>query len=150
RCLDHPDFVAGAVDTGFIEARSDALITTGQTSPEVVAVAAVSDAARAAKGASPWDGAPGGLFGFRLNAPAASAVRLEHDGQVFETLVAATSPTTWRASDYAVREGDKGWEIGDVEIGAEVIDGRAVAFKDGAAFEFAAASAAEHAETAGD
>ncbi|MDR3510601.1 MAG: biotin carboxylase N-terminal domain-containing protein [Caulobacteraceae bacterium] len=71
RCLDHPDFVAGAVDTGFIEARREALVPAGGAP-----AAALKAAARAwptAGGPSPW----GALVGFRLNAPAGFEVRLE-------------------------------------------------------------------------
>jgi acetyl/propionyl-CoA carboxylase alpha subunit len=71
RCLDHPDFVAGAVDTGFIEARREALVPPSASPAE-----AVQAAARAwprAEGAQPWDR----LSGFRLNAPAGYEVRLE-------------------------------------------------------------------------
>ncbi|HEX4182988.1 MAG TPA: biotin carboxylase N-terminal domain-containing protein [Caulobacteraceae bacterium] len=154
RCLGHPDFVAGAVDTGFIEARSDALVPIGEVPSVVAAVAAVSDAARAGAGGSPWDGAPGGLFGFRLNAPAGSEVRLERDGQVFQVLVAATSATSWTAEGaggrFTIHRGPKGWEVGDAEIGAEVIGGRVVVFQGGAAFEFTEPAAAEHAEGASD
>jgi acetyl/propionyl-CoA carboxylase alpha subunit len=71
RCLDHPDFVAGAVDTGFIEQRGKALVPPPGAPP--AAVEAAARAWRAGGGASPWDA----LAGFRLNAPAGFEVRLE-------------------------------------------------------------------------
>jgi acetyl/propionyl-CoA carboxylase alpha subunit len=65
RCLGHPDFVAGAVDTGFIEARLEALLPPSEPSSEVLNAAAGASLAEAAAGErSPWTG----LTGFRLNA----------------------------------------------------------------------------------
>ena len=77
RCLEHPDFVAGAVDTGFIEARLDALIPPAEPSPAVLATAAAASLDEAREGApSPWTS----LTGFRLNLPASRRVTLQFDG----------------------------------------------------------------------
>ncbi|MDP3492000.1 MAG: acetyl/propionyl/methylcrotonyl-CoA carboxylase subunit alpha [Hyphomonadaceae bacterium] len=79
RCLEEPDFIAGEVDTSFIERRLEAL--TASREPSVAALSAAADAATAVieEGASddPWVG----LQGFRLNAPNETAVRLFHDGK---------------------------------------------------------------------
>jgi acetyl/propionyl-CoA carboxylase alpha subunit len=75
RCLETPDFIAGAMDTGLIDRELDALTAAPEPSPE--ALAAAGRAARAEidarfGDASPWSGVPG----FRLNAPVATGVRL--------------------------------------------------------------------------
>jgi acetyl/propionyl-CoA carboxylase alpha subunit len=63
RCLRHPDFLSGAIDTGFIAERLDDLIAP----PTFAPAEAVGALAAAPRGASLW--APGqGPAGFRLNA----------------------------------------------------------------------------------
>jgi acetyl/propionyl-CoA carboxylase alpha subunit len=89
RCLEDPDFIAGDVDTGFIDRNLEAL-----TAPPEPSVAALSAAAGGAMLAvedalveaepSPWRT----LAGFRLNAEPATSVRLFLDG---ETIVADAS-----------------------------------------------------------
>jgi acetyl/propionyl-CoA carboxylase alpha subunit len=125
RCLDDPDFIQGAVDTGFIEARSQTLIP-----PAGAPVAAIEAAARAWRtgtGASPWDG----LAGFRTNAVAGYEVRLQdaeavHAVRVDPTMSASSVPTAW---------------IGE----------RIVAFLDGEAFAFSTPEAGSGTgEAAGD
>jgi propionyl-CoA carboxylase alpha chain/3-methylcrotonyl-CoA carboxylase alpha subunit len=73
------DFIAGRVDTGFIERHLDTL--TGDEAEPSVTAAALSwrleefmdaDFARG-RPLSPWANAPSGLFGFRLNADSAPA-----------------------------------------------------------------------------
>ncbi len=70
RALSHPDFVAGRVETGFIDARLDALTRPGEPS------AAVLDAA----GRRRLRDTDGPLAGFRLNAEPRLEVRLAHAG----------------------------------------------------------------------
>jgi acetyl/propionyl-CoA carboxylase alpha subunit len=78
KCLDDPDFLAGRIDTDFIEARIDRLATPAGPSPNLAGAAAEALGALAAEGAS----APSaGLVGFRLNAPPRATVRLWCDGQ---------------------------------------------------------------------
>ncbi|MES2722751.1 MAG: acetyl/propionyl/methylcrotonyl-CoA carboxylase subunit alpha [Pseudomonadota bacterium] len=78
RCLDHPEFIAAEIDTGFIERHLEDLASTPAPSDEILAVAA---AAALAEGdddqAGPWTG----LTGFRMNAAAETTVRLFLDGQ---------------------------------------------------------------------
>ncbi|KQM23060.1 methylcrotonoyl-CoA carboxylase [Sphingomonas sp. Leaf24] len=62
RCAGHADFVAGRIDTGFIERHLDALVPTG-TPPETV-IGGAAAALIATAPADPWHA----LAGFRLNA----------------------------------------------------------------------------------
>ena len=74
RCLAEPDFIAGEVDTGFIEARLEALTAPPEASAAALSAAAdaaIADFAQGA-GADPWSGLPG----FRQNAEAQRGVRL--------------------------------------------------------------------------
>jgi acetyl/propionyl-CoA carboxylase alpha subunit len=78
RCLDDPDFLAGRMDTGFIDARLDRLAAAPEPSPALASAAASALAALAAEVAS----APSrDLAGFRLNAPPCETVRIWCDGQ---------------------------------------------------------------------
>ncbi|MDG2522266.1 acetyl/propionyl/methylcrotonyl-CoA carboxylase subunit alpha [Caulobacter segnis] len=86
RCADHPDFVAGRVDTGFIEARIDALIATVEPSEDAKAAAVAALLSQAEDDVSPWSPAEG-LAGFRLNRRDRAPVRLVHDGKVVEAAV---------------------------------------------------------------
>jgi len=154
RCLDHPDFVAGAVDTGFIETHSETLIPPSETPPHVIAAAAVTDAARPKVDASPWAGAPGGLFGFRLNMPPTSEARLERGGEVFSTLLTAPSSDEWTADtgawSFPVQRAERGWIVGDVATVTQIAGDHIVVFDDGMAYEFAEAADALSAEAASD
>ncbi|HEV2530381.1 acetyl/propionyl/methylcrotonyl-CoA carboxylase subunit alpha [Phenylobacterium sp.] len=82
RCLEAPDFIAGDVDTGFIERNLAAL--TDDAEPSAAALsAAAAGAILAAEDdfiepePSPWRE----LVGFRLNAEPSSSVRLFRHGQ---------------------------------------------------------------------
>ena len=83
-CAEHPDFIAGDVDTGFIEARLDAL-TMEPTAPNRLAVAAASafairgvQQAIASEAHGPF---VNGLFAFRLNSPSSFPVSVYSGGQ---------------------------------------------------------------------
>jgi acetyl/propionyl-CoA carboxylase alpha subunit len=82
RCLEAPDFIAGDVDTGFIDRNLEALTAPAEPSVAALSAAAggamlaVEDALTAAE-PSPWRE----LAGFRLNAAPATVVRLFHDGK---------------------------------------------------------------------
>ena len=97
RCLDQPDFVAGAVDTSFIETRLETLVPPSELPPRVAAAAALTRADKAPRDASPWAGAPGGLFGFRLNTSPSAETRLAHDGKPFTALLTAPTVDDWTA-----------------------------------------------------
>jgi 3-methylcrotonyl-CoA carboxylase alpha subunit len=104
RCLDHPDFVAGDVDTGFIPARLDEL-TQAEPSLDagVAALALAAEDAAATIGLpsdgdrlSPWQATPDGLYGFRLNGPAQTRHRVEVDGRALEGGAQPLFPGEWR------------------------------------------------------
>ena len=78
RCLEAPDFIAGDVDTGFIERNLATL--TAEPGPSPAALACAAQAAmreEAVAEASPWSQ----LLGFRLNTASQTVVRLFHAGQ---------------------------------------------------------------------
>tara|TARA_R110002167_G_scaffold9437_4_gene42997 strand:+ start:2575 stop:4566 length:1992 start_codon:yes stop_codon:yes gene_type:complete len=84
RCLEHPRFVAGDVDTGFIGAEEKALAGSLKASPLVTATAfatiglrADDDAFEQRGGSSPWND---GLFAFRLNGTAKTGTTLYRGG----------------------------------------------------------------------
>jgi propionyl-CoA carboxylase alpha chain/3-methylcrotonyl-CoA carboxylase alpha subunit len=104
RCLDHPDFLAGEVDTGFIGARQEAL-TKAPPSPDAVtaALALAAEHAAAEVGLpvdgdrfSPWQATPDGLYGFRLNGPGRTAHRVEINGEPAEGDARPLLPGEWR------------------------------------------------------
>jgi propionyl-CoA carboxylase alpha chain/3-methylcrotonyl-CoA carboxylase alpha subunit len=71
RCASHADFVAGVIDTGFIDERLEALTAPGEPSQAAIEAAAAALNAVSDEGEpSPWSAAEG-LSGFRLNAPRA-------------------------------------------------------------------------------
>jgi acetyl/propionyl-CoA carboxylase alpha subunit len=110
RVLRASRFLAGDIDTGFVEA-SD---LGGRPIPGPAAVAAAASALAGPTGGGPWSG---GLFGFRLGGAAAGEVRLYHDGKAFDFALAAPGP-------------------GAAEQARRVGEDLAVAFEAGAAFEF--------------
>ena len=117
RCLDHPDFVSGAVDTSFIEARLAALVPSTEPSAGVLAAAAMARVSEAGgEETSPWTG----LTGFRLNGPPVRRVTLQVEGGAV-----AVELTDASASDLAVAH----------------IGSRLVVFDRGQAFAFGVADA---------
>jgi acetyl/propionyl-CoA carboxylase alpha subunit len=89
RCASHPDFIKGAIDTGFIEARLDSLVTSEIPLRVVAAALALKvDSAEEGYGtshraSSPVWSAVHGLHGFRLNGAPALGDRVWVDGQLF-------------------------------------------------------------------
>ncbi len=117
RCLDHGDFLAGAVDTGFIEQRLEVLVPAGGPSAaaaQLAALVSVELAEDEADDASPWSPLAG-LAGFRVNRAADPQVRLQCGGEVL------TAPLA--VADYEPE-------------GVLVADGDIVVFEDGEAFAF--------------
>ena len=104
RCLDHPDFVSGEIDTGFIPQRQEALISAPPSADVfVAALALAAEDAAAALGLptdgdrfSPWQATPDGLYGFRLNAEPRTAHRVEVDGRTVSGAARPLSPGEWR------------------------------------------------------
>jgi acetyl/propionyl-CoA carboxylase alpha subunit len=82
RCAAHPDFVAGEVDTGFIEGRLDVLVGDGRP-PEAVAMMAATAFAEldaTDEAPTPWSSL-GGATGFRLNGAPRAEMRLAVAGE---------------------------------------------------------------------
>ncbi len=84
KCLDHPRFIAGDVDTGFIAAEEADLAASPLSALGLEDAARFLRAADAASAgddhASPWDGWNGAI-GFRANAPAIATQRIIVNGQ---------------------------------------------------------------------
>jgi len=83
RCLEHPRFVAGDVDTGFIAVEETTLVPT--PAGELPLAAALGwkaeDFVAAAYENDLWGPSPEHLFGFRLNAPSRPAkLKFRQDG----------------------------------------------------------------------
>jgi propionyl-CoA carboxylase alpha chain/3-methylcrotonyl-CoA carboxylase alpha subunit len=142
------------VNTGFIEARLESLVPPPETPPHVAAAAAITDADNRRPDRSPWTGAPGGLFGFRLNAPPNTEARLAREGEAFSVLLTAPSADEWTADvdawSFPVSRAPRGWEIGDVKVTSAVVGDQILVFDAGAVYAFSEVTAAEGAEAAGD
>jgi acetyl-CoA carboxylase biotin carboxylase subunit len=85
RALEHPDFLAGEVDTAFIGQRLEALVPSTDDIPEPVLAAAGAASRHLAaehetQPGSPWSSLEGAV-GFRLNAPRAATVQLVSGAQ---------------------------------------------------------------------
>jgi propionyl-CoA carboxylase alpha chain/3-methylcrotonyl-CoA carboxylase alpha subunit len=152
RCAEHPDFVAGQVDTGFIEARLEGLTKTVMSSSILAgAFGQLADQAthrpkwgwRTDKGV--WSADPGTPTGFRLNANPGAPIRIEHDGAIYSAKF--TGGRKGYSSWWNIQVGDALHQVGDA--GPEVwVDGRAihsagteetfVLFDKGDVFEFSA------------
>jgi 3-methylcrotonyl-CoA carboxylase alpha subunit len=139
RCLSHPRFVAGDVDTGFIAAEEDALLRT--EIPDAVIAAAL--AAQADKddyyrtkmygdGQEIWRSSSHALFGFRLNAPGYYQRSMTVAGQTVEAHFRAMEGDTW----WEVKTGDRTWSAGAVA-------GRQVTLQDSATGEDASVQVAD-------
>ncbi len=77
RAAAHPDFVAGRVDTGFIERHAATLIPPAEPSPAVLAAAAA--AILPVSTGDPWTG----LRGFRTNAAPSPRIEVEVAGKPY-------------------------------------------------------------------
>ncbi len=87
RCLEAPDFIAGDVDTGFIERNLAELTAPPEPSPAALAAAAEA-ALPPDDGEDPW----GALAGFRLNAAPETGVRLFRAGRPVLAELAPDAP----------------------------------------------------------
>jgi propionyl-CoA carboxylase alpha chain/3-methylcrotonyl-CoA carboxylase alpha subunit len=95
KCASHPDFVAGRIDTGFIETRLDELVErTFSDAPILAAIGQRLEGFMEADRpkADPFESAPSRLLGFRINAPrAAMALPMTVDGRKVPLRVALAS-----------------------------------------------------------
>ncbi len=155
RAAAHPDFIAGTLDTGFIEARLEQLVPAASVSGEALSAAAQSrlDAYREAgspwSSASPWNSANGVRLNadprlevevqqgeqrqlVALNAVAATrtlaTVRLDTQTIVFERgeAIAFTEPQTAAAGSSAMSDGAIRAPMPGRIIAVQVTDGATV------------------------
>ena len=104
RAAAHPDFVAGRVDTGFIERHAEQLIPPAQPSSAVVAAAAAAILPRVTL--DPWTA----LRGFRENAPRSTQVEVEIANKVY-LADPAVGPAPVIADGVLFRDGEA-WAFG--------------------------------------
>jgi propionyl-CoA carboxylase alpha chain/3-methylcrotonyl-CoA carboxylase alpha subunit len=138
RCLIHPRFVAGDVDTGFIAAEEAAL--QPQPSDEatlaaltLIAEAAEQGAATTADRFSPWGGQPGLSYGVRLNAAPQTMVWAHVDGKGVSAAVTPVE-TGWRGPlGELAHVGFDQVQAGDRLFGYQAVDEGFVLFVDGEA-----------------
>ncbi|MDP2259810.1 MAG: acetyl/propionyl/methylcrotonyl-CoA carboxylase subunit alpha [Caulobacter sp.] len=117
RCADHPDFVHGDMDTGFIEARLDDLVSEVAPSPILLSEAAFCAIDLDPPGneqSSAWSSLAGAA-GFRLNAARQTRISLWRGDEEFEA--ERSRLPVYRRTTFS--EGQ-----------------RIIAFEDGATFEF--------------
>ncbi len=90
RCLDHADFVQGDIDTGFIEARSSALVDLDEPSNAVLtAAASVLASAAQPAGPSPWSK----LEGFRINSRPRFEASVDGGGKRYDLSLEGLAPS---------------------------------------------------------
>jgi 3-methylcrotonyl-CoA carboxylase alpha subunit len=98
--LDHPDFVAGTIDTGLIAREGEALMPP--TQPGDAALAAAAQALATA----------GPIAGFRLNAAQRTAARFLLDGEAVTIDLASSDVDTAAAiGDGLIAEGGQVWHL---------------------------------------
>ena len=138
RCLEHPRFVAGDVDTGFIAAEEAALRPRPSDEATLAALTLIAEAATEAGEASsdrfsPWGGQPGLSYGVRLNGPPQTTVWAHVDGQ---GVSAAMTPieTGWRGPlGELAHAGFDQVQAEDRVFGYQALDDGFVLFVDGEA-----------------
>ncbi|MCV0416390.1 MAG: acetyl/propionyl/methylcrotonyl-CoA carboxylase subunit alpha [Brevundimonas sp.] len=138
RCLEHPRFVAGDVDTGFIAAEEEALQPAESDEATLAALTLVAEAAadRVESGAdrfSPWGGQPGLSYGVRLNAPPAATAWAQLDGRGVSAPVTPVE-TGWRGQGGAVAHvGFDQVQAGERLFGYQAVEDGFVLFVNGEA-----------------
>ncbi len=164
RCLEHPRFVAGDVDTGLIAAEGETLSQAAHDpAVDAAALGMVAESEwhgrtdyRSADGSSPFLGLPGRTFGFRLNGePRASYAARVSGRKVVARVLADDSSAVWHVGEPAmatearhdtVRVGDRTfrWAYGNGEGDILFADGEAyrVSWRQGVADRGAGGGAA--------
>lgn len=138
RCLEHPRFVAGDVDTGFIAAEEAALQPADSDEATLAALTLIAEAAAdrvesAPDRFSPWGGRPGLSYGVRLNAPPAATVWAQLDGRGVSAPVTPVE-TGWRGQGGAVAHvGFDQVQAGERLFGYQAVEDGFVLFVDGEA-----------------
>jgi 3-methylcrotonyl-CoA carboxylase alpha subunit len=97
--LDHPDFVAGTLDTGLIAREGDALMPPTHPTEE-----ALADAAGALVSADP-------IAGFRLNAPSRRSATFLLDGEPVEVDLDGHAGATSAFEDVLISEAGQTWQL---------------------------------------
>jgi 3-methylcrotonyl-CoA carboxylase alpha subunit len=148
RCLEHPRFVEGDVDTGFIGAEESSLAaarpSTKTTAAALATVGLRADEALRANELSPWTD---GLFAFRMNGEPHTPVVLYRDGERVEGVLSGDYRSgAPRHSTFDVHLDNEAFQAigtpayvfvdGEQVSGAHTGDGRVVVFEEGDAFEF--------------
>jgi 3-methylcrotonyl-CoA carboxylase alpha subunit len=125
RTAANPDFVAGRIDTGFIERHGETLIPSGDPSEAVVAAAAAAILPPA--GSGPWNS----LSGFRANADADTRVAVEVGGQTYVSNPRSGGRTAIVGGEAILFAQGEAWPIGIPVAGhaahGSVADGQIVA-----------------------
>jgi len=106
RCLDHPRFVEGDVDTGFIAAEESALIAASASEAVLAGAAALLDGLardddRAFWGSGPfdpWTPTPDGIFGFRANSSPGAKVRVYSADAASDFVFSSRPDWIWNVS----------------------------------------------------
>ncbi|MDP3657663.1 MAG: biotin/lipoyl-containing protein [Brevundimonas sp.] len=106
RCLEHPRFVSGDVDTGFIAAEEPALLYRKSDVPAIAATVSVADRLNIDDDNvatndtyAPWDAYPSRILGFRLNADPNAVIAARLNGQRVESRL------------QSARAGDQSWHV---------------------------------------
>ncbi len=105
RAAAHPDFIAGRIDTGFIERHADALVPPAEPSARILQAAA--RAILPPRGHGPWSD----LTGFRLNAPSSSLVEVEVGANRYLVALSAAAPQATVEGDILFLDGEA-WPFG--------------------------------------
>jgi 3-methylcrotonyl-CoA carboxylase alpha subunit len=148
RCLEHPRFVEGDVDTGFIAAEEASLAaappSTKTTAAALATVGLRADESLRSNVVSPWND---GLFAFRMNGEPHTPVVLYRDGERIEGVLSGDyHGGTPRRSAFDIHLDGEAFQVigipayvfidGEQVSGAHTGDGRVVVFEEGDAFEF--------------
>jgi 3-methylcrotonyl-CoA carboxylase alpha subunit len=96
RAAADPDFMAGAVDTGFIERHASRLISGAEPGDGVIASAAA--ALLPPRSSDPWSA----LRGFRINGRPEGQVAVDVEGRIYQTRAATTTGSTAVVGDARV------------------------------------------------
>ena len=124
RTLDHADFRAARIDTGFIAAHEDALLGSGDVPETVLQATAAGELEAVRDPHDPW----GALSGFRVAADPDLAVALTHKGEVYRVVA---------------RPGEA--KAASLRVGSELL-----VFQDGEAYAFSEPDPAVAAGEGGD
>ncbi|MDP1913357.1 acetyl/propionyl/methylcrotonyl-CoA carboxylase subunit alpha [Brevundimonas sp.] len=106
RCLEHPRFVEGDVDTGFIGAEGDDLVSSLSSDAAMLGGAVLIDgAARDAdmlhpdgRANDPWSPTPRALYGFKLNSKSGARTRSYGVGMHADLTAVANTDWSWTFS----------------------------------------------------